>query len=386
MKLTVIGSTLRNLAVIAVFAAGITMPLAGVVWGPRDNLLNEKRKLAECPELDRHIRTLKQFPEKFEAFFNDHFPYRDRLIRWNNLAKLRYLGISPHANVTLGRNQEWLFLTYEHAGNNPRKSRPFSPGELERCKQLIDTHVALAAKAGAKYILLITPDKQTVYPELYPRKRNIRYEQLLDYMHARSDVPFPDLRGPLSRAKAEHDVYYKTDSHWNEYGAHAAYMCVGEILRGWYPQIHLDPLSEFDTVETPTPPYAVCYYGDLPWLLGFGDLYKEHYSYLSLRHPRKAHKTDETIPIDEVNRLGGYYPYATEQNDPSLPTAVVFHDSFGARLAPLLSEHFRRVVFVPESVYDAAVVEREHPDVVIFEIVERKLEYICTPDPDPELP
>jgi hypothetical protein len=74
-------------------------------------------------------------------------------------------------------------------------------------------------------------------------------------------------------------------------------------------------------------------------------------------------------------------PFAFETNDESLPRAVFFHDSYGAHLAPYLSEHFERSVFAWQRadfpVFDAALVERERPQIVIQQIVERKLAAYC---------
>jgi hypothetical protein len=42
-------------------------------------------------------------------------------------------------------------------------------------------------------------------------------------------------------------------------------------------------------------------------------------------------------------------------------------------LIPLLSENFRRVVYVSDHKMDPALIEREHPGVVIEEMVERAL-------------
>jgi hypothetical protein len=364
-----------------VFAAGIVLPLAGSLVGPGTGLLNEKRRLADFPEFGLRPRFLAAFPEKFEAYFNDHFPFREVLIRWNSLAKLRLLGVSPRTNVTLGKN-DWLFLTYEHAGAGPRKSRPFSPGELLRCQEQIESQARWLAERDARYILLFTPDKQTIYPELYPRRRAVRLDQLLAHMHAHSAVPVPDLRGPLLRARGEHQVYHRTDSHWNDYGAHVGCQCVGEVLRQWYPRVPVTTLSDYETVASAEPDYARPYLGDLSSLTGVPELYREDWTFLRPRAPRRARKTGEAVPLNEVTRLGGYYPCVTEQDDPALPRAVILHDSFGVRLAPFLAECFRRAVFVPESMFDKDLIERERPDVVIFQLVERKLENFVAPDPE----
>jgi hypothetical protein len=51
----------------------------------------------------------------------------------------------------------------------------------------------------------------------------------------------------------------------------------------------------------------------------------------------------------------------------------MIHDSFTAALRPFLSEHFRRIVYLQQHTFDCGVIEREHPDVVLHEIVERYL-------------
>jgi alginate O-acetyltransferase complex protein AlgJ len=71
----------------------------------------------------------------------------------------------------------------------------------------------------------------------------------------------------------------------------------------------------------------------------------------------------------------------TEIADPSLPRALIFRDSFGSRLVPYLSEHFSRAVYLWQNDFDADAVMKEHPDVVIQEIVGRHLySFIASPE------
>ena len=77
----------------------------------------------------------------------------------------------------------------------------------------------------------------------------------------------------------------------------------------------------------------------------------------------------------EVGRL------VTEIPGSSLPRAVIFRDSFASRLAPFLSEHFSRAVYLWQNDFDADAVLKEHPDVVIQEIVGRHLhEFVPSPE------
>ena len=66
----------------------------------------------------------------------------------------------------------------------------------------------------------------------------------------------------------------------------------------------------------------------------------------------------------------------TEIPGSTLPRAVVFRDSFASRLAPFLSEHFSRVVYLWQNNFDVDVIRAERPDVVIQEIVGRHLAYV----------
>ena len=64
-----------------------------------------------------------------------------------------------------------------------------------------------------------------------------------------------------------------------------------------------------------------------------------------------------------------------EQDNWRLPQALVLRDSFGEALIPFLAESFRRTVYVWQDAptFDRDLVVKERPDVVIQEMVERKL-------------
>jgi hypothetical protein len=77
----------------------------------------------------------------------------------------------------------------------------------------------------------------------------------------------------------------------------------------------------------------------------------------------------------------------TETKPGSGLRAVMFRDSFSSRLIPFLSEHFSRIVYQWQNDFDADLVRRERPDVVIQEMVGRHLiNFVPTPEliPEPE--
>ncbi|MEQ1871899.1 MAG: hypothetical protein ABL961_17915, partial [Vicinamibacterales bacterium] len=73
---------------------------------------------------------------------------------------------------------------------------------------------------------------------------------------------------------------------------------------------------------------------------------------------------------------GGDPLIITEIPGSTLPRLVMFRDSFTSALAPFLSEHFSRAVYLWQNDFDAAVIEQEKPDVVLHEIVGRHLHTI----------
>src|SRR5262249_13661044 len=76
----------------------------------------------------------------------------------------------------------------------------------------------------------------------------------------------------------------------------------------------------------------------------------------------------------------GFEFYACARGE--LPRAVVYRDSMGIPLVPLLSENFSRVVYVESRRLDPALILREKPDVVIEEMVERAMfGVVATPMP-----
>jgi len=116
---------------------------------------------------------------------------------------------------------------------------------------------------------------------------------------------------------------------------------------------------------------------DLAGMMGLKRVLREIDLTLVPRRARRARVIEPAgaFPTDEEGTL------ITEIDDPSLPRAVIFRDSFVSQLVPFLSEHFSRAVYLWQNDFDAGVVAKEHPDVVIQEIVGRHL-YNFIPSPE----
>jgi hypothetical protein len=341
----------------------------------------EFRLFASRPALPRDLAGLKAFPGRFEAYFNDHFGLRALLIQGMHLVKGRWLDASTAAHALLGRDG-WLYYTEKPPGTDYHAARPFRPEELERWRHILQKRHDWCERRGIPYLVFIPPDKQTIYPEhvppeLRPRHAESRLDQLLAYMRAHSNVILIDVRQAMWAAKDRERLYDVTDSHWNARGAFLGYEAlVGELAR-WLPGIR--PLARSAFVDTDYLKAG----GDIAQMVALDRLRCEEVLGLGPRLPRRAHVCEAFLP-DVYNTLGP--PHATEYPDSSLPRAVMFHDSFTWALEPFLSEHFQRIVYGWTDQFNPELVRQEQPDVVVQELVERKLGFVIPDDFDDSRP
>lgn len=365
------GTRIRKLAdwaVIVVFIGAIALPLLGSLTPSRSDSSDDLRELAARPRLHLKGSVLKAFPAQFEQYWNDHFAFRTKLIRALNVAKVRWLHVSTSANVLLGR-ASWLFYTPQPIGQDHDCVRPFTTLELERWRLALEHRHEWLARRGCRYLLFIPPDKQTVYPEYadpgsLPLRTRTRLDQLLEHLEEHhSPVQVVDVRPAMLAAKERERLYHRTDSHWNDRGAFVGYTQVASTLTKWFPMIEPMSRSAFRaTVDARG--------GDLGMMVGLSE--REEWLRLEPLSPWRSRMTNDVVwPAGAVFPLGK--PFATECDDSRLPRAVVFHDSFMLALYPFLSQHFRRAAYVWQDDFYPEVVERERPNIVLQELLERKL-------------
>ena len=135
-------------ALVAVFLVLICLPLPGLIFG-FDRAFRARRK----PESGRPARAearprrrWRRFQREFEAYFNDQFGFRKRLIHWLAVAKVQGLGVTSTPGVILGSNG-WLYLASDAAVSSYRATRPFTPEQLEAYRQIIEAQARLAGRA-----------------------------------------------------------------------------------------------------------------------------------------------------------------------------------------------------------------------------------------------
>ena len=367
-------------ALVALFIVVVTVPGIGLALGFGRTTLSESemRSLAKWPAWSWQLDRLAAWPGAFQQYFDDHFALRAKLIEWRSALLWTWLRTSASDTVLAGKDG-WLFYADDGGLRDWTQEEPFRVSELADWRKTLVGRRAFLTKRGIPFLFVIAPDKQMVYPEnmpdsLHRLRDDFRADQLIAYMHETTpDFEILDLRNALRAAKASELLYHHYDTHWNDRGALVAYQAIARAWRQWFPTLTPLERGDFDT-DGAVPS------GDKTTMLGLVDEGKRTMPGLVLRRGVGYRVVAPAHP----DAYGEDAIVVTEHRDKTLPTAMVFRDSFGGRLIPYLSEHFRRVAYYWENELEYDDIERQRPDIVIQEFVARHL-FIYGPYP-PEIP
>jgi alginate O-acetyltransferase complex protein AlgJ len=365
-----------NRLIVIAFLVVIATPGLGMILGVDRAAISEAemRKLATWPEWSWELSAVTAWPDRFQRYFEDHFAFRSRLIGWRSSLLWNALRTSSSDTVIAGK-QGWLFYGDDGGMQDYVQVEPFTDDQLERWRLTLERARDFLAARGIQFLFVIAPDKQMIYPEFMPTalhrmRDDYRADQLIAHMRERSTVDILDLRPALIAAKSSGLLYHLYDTHWNDRGALVGYQQIAMRLHSWYPQI--EPLGWDQFEASPSAPS-----GDRTTMLGLKDRGKTTMPGLI---PRRGWSAVVVQPA-KPDPYGEDGTVATEIAGTDLPRAVMFRDSFSSRLIPFLSEHFSRIVYQWQNDFDVDLIMREHPDVVIQEVVARHLQ-IFFPTPE----
>ena len=305
-----------------------------------------------------------KFPVEFDAYYQDHFPFRSFLIRkFYTIRK----SIKDNPKVIMG-DQDWIFLnsapfdTYAKVDNTVGA---FTGKSLLNAEELAALRDSLAAQKkyfadrGASFLIMLPPNKMTVYGEYAPKAyRKLRapksqYEQT-EEAAAEAGIPFINLKKVFYGAKGENLLYYKTDTHWNNYGAYLATAKLAEALGGTVP-----PVESILSDRVPC--------GDNFRMSGAaGECIDIHFE------PLVSFSAPAVKCTQGINE--GHLICANDAA-PIKKRVVIARDSFTEKMLPYISRLFQRAILLwsgkvsDEEMFD--IIEKEKPDYVIYNYAER---------------
>jgi hypothetical protein len=226
-------------------------------------------------------------------------------------------------------------------------------------------------KQGITLVVVIVPNKSTIYSQYMPNEipvigREGDIDDFLQYLRMSGKTTIIDLRETLSEQSRNQQLYYKTDTHWNDLGTYYAYLQIMKILSGRYPTLHPHPLSDFNRLDLGNSTR------DLVRIIGVSGHAEENWMFVP-KFEVHLKASSEDVPT-------GVMPIrAVINSDRSLPSLLVFHDSFYVTLARFMEPHFSRIRTIPYRVNDDTWtlkwIQQEQPNIVMIEFVERYLQY-----------
>ncbi len=358
----------------------ILLPAIKMLFSPESDWSRaEKRKLAESPPPPRSLHQLPTFFSGLDAYLGDHFGYREALIhRYHREMKKHFGKIGKESKVLLGKNG-WYFYSAEEQMEDYLGLIKASEKQLKTWVAERQRRALWCRQRGIAYILVIPPNKHSIYPEFLPEniapfKGTSRFEQLIEFTE-KVGLPFlVDLSRPLRAAKNGRELFYKTDTHWNLRGAFIGFTAILEALQKRFPDTAFT--ADFtlgpDITESCVESQGLC---DLALMAMQSEEASITYQLLAPYEACSQPYNLESYGFSNLDERQDKPSFARRCESRQL-TALIFRDSFFDSIEPILSENFRRAIYLWKT-YNEENIEQalkiQHIDVVIDEIVERSL-------------
>ena len=321
------------------FAALAALWLAlilGAWFGPTHDVSDsERRKLAQMPEVTIDSVLDGKFMSKFEDFTLDQFPLRDTF---------RQLKALVHYNVLRQGDNNDIYVVYDYAAKLEYPLNETSVANaLEKFNHIYETYLQ---NTQTKIFASVVPDKglYLAEPNGYPA---MDYEKLFDAVKAGMDwAEFVDVSGLL-----EAGDYYRTDTHWRqERIADVAQRLCETMGTGFFTS------DELRAKMIDQPFYGV-YYGQAALPMRPEAMYCLQNDVIAgcTVYNYETGKTTSIYDMEKLSSRDLYDIYLSgaaallEITNPAATTdreLVVFRDSFGSSLIPLLVKDYATVTVV----------------------------------------
>lgn len=353
---------LIQIALIVFFVASIYLPSLLWLGTPEEqrNATTENRMLRDFPSFS--LQKIETWPGEFETWFNDHIPFRSRLVNAYN--KMQHLVFQVPTYTVLPGKEDYLFYNRKNDGYPIGLLTGNVMLQPELALQIVENLTTIHQEmddAGIEFVVLLAPSKERMCAAFLPdylQKRIVPDDQypplqLVNYLRENTPVrivyPYEDLL-QMQAQGFPYPLYYATDTHWNTLGGYVGSRALLEELG-----IHLPPL-ELDMVIEKGP-----YAGDLAFALNLTNELRNDVTYaVSLELP----DVEMSEPFSPGN-----YDYISDSDEER--RLLVVRDSYFNAMEPFVVSQFPEtaVRYVTSMSYED--LEIFSPDVVVWELTER---------------
>ena len=326
---------IRNIGFVAL--VGIWAALAAFAWFFPDKTLSvaERRPLQQMPEFSVEKLLNGGFVRKFEDYTLDQFPLRDSFRTLKSLFAY---------NVLQQQDNNGIYVQDGYAG---KLEYPLNSVSVSYAMKRIGVIYEQYLKGtGSKIYMTVIPDKG------YYLTRSNGYPAM-DYGKLFADVStqMPWAQQVDITKALEITDYYRTDTHWRQEN-------LLEVAQAICRAMDATPPKPEDYTQTlVTQQFYGVYYGQAALPMAAEPLYIMENEMLSACRVYN-HETGKYGSIYDMEKLAGLDPYdvylsgaqalLTVENPQSATQKelIIFRDSFGSSLAPLLVQDYKTVTLV----------------------------------------
>ncbi len=328
----------KNLRYIGIFAllalwAGLTV----FAWGKPAGEMSEaeRRELAQFPAMTADNLLSGKFVTDFEDYTLDQFPARDLF---------RRLKAFVHYNVLGQKDNNGIYIQDGYAA---KLDYPVNDAEVDHALNRLNfVYETYLKDTGSKVFAAVIPDKgyylaeANGYPAMDYGKLFSKVEQALPFAQR------VDLTDSL-----DYTDYYFTDTHWRQ----EKLLKVAQKLTGAL-GVTAPQEGDFTQTKLDRPFYGV-YYGQAALAMEPEELYVLESELLKACQVYDF-ETQTYTPVYNLEKLSGKDPYEVFLSGPKSllrienPGAktekelIIFRDSFGSSVAPLLVQDYKTVTLV----------------------------------------
>lgn len=317
---------------VTILVVGVVFALLCVlVWCTPDatHSVSERRKLKQMPDFSVETVLSGKFMSEFESYSLDQFPFRDAFRSLKAISTMK----SDNNDIYM---VDGVINSMEY---------PLNEDKLEYAAgKFLNAYEMLLKDAGCELYFSIIPDKNYFYAA-ENGYLSIDYDKMVKTLQEQTnhmtyiDI-FPFLQG---------EDYYRTDSHWKQ-------ECIWPVAEELLTKMGKSVQGTYDVKKAEGDFYGV-YYGQAALPIAPDEL---HYLTNEVIASFEVfdHENNKQIPVYDEAKMGEDDPYELFLGGPlSLVTVenptksddshlVVFRDSFGSSLVPLLAQGYAKTTLI----------------------------------------
>lgn len=298
-----------------------------------------------------NIEYMTQLGDYFEA----HFAFRPFAISVDAFIQSSVFGTSNLSTVTVGEDGSMYYSSTldDYLGKNTMNERQ-AFAVTHNLKIMQD----YAEASGSDFLFTVAPNKNSLYDDDMPYYYSLKVsdERNIDILSEnlkKNGINYCDLFESFENCGEE--LYFKTDSHWNNKGACLAYNSMLTQLGKNH-----DDYSTFNLTREKT------HNGDLTKML-YPAFEMPEYDYKYGLEDTYTYVTDTKSVEDALIKT---------HNSNASGSLYMYRDSFGNALIPFMSSAYENAFYTKAfPISFSQDIEIEKPDTVIVEIVERNLNW-----------